>query len=137
MKIYTVLLLFISCSKEKLKTTKYLNISVGYEYLKSNMTASDFEKYDWSKVIFSRLQDDGYLLSIKDKTNSSNVLYFAAANNQIYQSLVEYKIIDRLSNSGKLIIKTLDGNIKNEILLLNGRVTKNKTQIMLKCYQVS
>jgi hypothetical protein len=78
------------------------------------------------------LQDDGYLLSIKDKTNSSNVLYFAAANNQIYQSLVEYKIIDRLSNSGKLIIKTLDGNIKNEILLLNGRVTKNKNSNNVK-----
>jgi hypothetical protein len=74
MKNYTVLLLFvsffISCSKEKLKTTKYLNISFGYEYLKSNMTALDFEKYDWSKVIFSRLQVDGYILSIKDKFNS-------------------------------------------------------------------
>ena len=46
--------------------------------------------------------------------------------------MVEYKIIDRLSNSGKLIIKTLDGNIKNEILLLNGRVTKNKNSNNVK-----
>lgn len=56
MKIYTVLLLFvsffISCSKEKLKTTKYLNISVGYEYLKSNMTASDFENMIGVKLYF-------------------------------------------------------------------------------------
>jgi hypothetical protein len=46
--------------------------------------------------------------------------------------LFEYKIIDRLNNSGKLITKTLAGNIKNEISLLNGRVTKNKNSNNVK-----
>lgn len=131
MKKITVLLFIvsfiISCSKEKLNPTKNPTITFGFEYLKKNMNATDFEKYDWSTVVISRLRNEDYLLTIKDKNNSSNVLYFAVANNQIYQSLVEYKIMDRLNNSGKLIIKTVDGKIKNEISFLKGKAMLNKS----------
>lgn len=131
MKKITVLLLFVSfivsCSKEKLNPAKNPNVTFGYEYLKNHMSASDFEKYDWSKIIFSRLRNEDYLLRVKDKNNYSNVIYFAVANNQIYLSFVEYKIINKLNNSGKLIIKTLEGNIKNEISFLKGRAIFNKS----------
>jgi len=131
MKKITVLLFIvsfiISCSKEKLNPTNNPTISFGFEYLKKNMNATDFEKYDWSTVVISRLRTEDYFFTIKAKNNSSNVLSFAVVNNHIYQSLVEYKIMDRLNNSGKLIIKTVVGKIKNEISFLKGKAMLNKS----------